>query len=84
MDWQVFLWAILTYGSVYGDALFYAAAGAILAAKLPPFANRGTQPAASRKWPKILKNRFENGRRTNAKVRTPAHDSPRARCSLHR
>ena len=65
------MWSFLTFGSVHGDGLFYSWVGNLLTATFPVLPNRGEVPGSSRKWAKILRNRFVNGRRSSSAVRVP-------------
>lgn len=67
---QIFVWCIEKYGTVNGDQIFYRKVQSLLEVKwgsdcLP---DHGTMLGSERCWADILKNRFVNGRRTNATV----------------
>ena len=68
------MWTIEKYGSVNGDLIYYRKIRSLIEARwgmntLPP---HGKVPGDQRDFALILKNRFENGRRTSAAVRAAA------------
>ena len=65
---RIFLWILVKYETVHGDVLLYRYLGNGLAVFFPTLPDRGTTPGAMRRWWKIIKVRFENGRRVAASL----------------
>ena len=60
----------IKFGSVHGDKLFYTFIGNAFKAMYPTLPNRGLVKGLHREWWRMVKNRFENGRRSSAAVRS--------------
>ena len=79
---RLFLFTFAKYGSVHGDKLYYRKLGRLIESYGYRLPNRGTAIGSQREWWKIVKSRFENGRRKSADVR-PAHAQPMPAPNLH-
>ena len=66
---RLFLFTLAKYGSVHGDKLYYRKLARLIESYGYRLPNRGTAMGSQRHWWKVIKNRFENGRRMSADVR---------------